>query len=294
MNLGRYLSSCAILVMVAGGVSPVSQAYGQVPGLSAQVPEMTGQDVVPVFEGWEPNPDGSFEMYFGYMNRNFEETPVIPIGPQNNFTPAEQDRGQPTFFYPRRGMFIFHVRVPKDWGTKELVWTLVSHGKTEKAYGHLLPVYIINNQLISANVHSSSQLDIVDRDQPPVVKIAPVTGTVTLPGTLTLTATITDDGIPKPKQSGRGGRGSQPESTFINDPLPIQARWPPGVNAIWTVYRGPAAVAFSPSGYQAVVAGKDNITLARFSEPGTYVLQLIASDSKLETQQSVTISVVKP
>src|SRR5439155_3062291 len=28
----------------------------------------SGQDVQPIFEGWASNPDGSFAMYFGYLN----------------------------------------------------------------------------------------------------------------------------------------------------------------------------------------------------------------------------------
>ena len=32
-----------------------------------------GQNVQPVFEGWERNGDGSFNMLFGYLNRNYEE-----------------------------------------------------------------------------------------------------------------------------------------------------------------------------------------------------------------------------
>ena len=40
-----------------------------------------GQNVSPAFEGWEKNDDGSFNMMFGYMNRNWEEEPDVPIGP---------------------------------------------------------------------------------------------------------------------------------------------------------------------------------------------------------------------
>ncbi|HEY6372714.1 MAG TPA: hypothetical protein VIX37_19200, partial [Candidatus Sulfotelmatobacter sp.] len=43
-----------------------------------------GQDVTPAFEGWIANPDGTFTLYFGYMNRNYEEELDIPIGPNNN------------------------------------------------------------------------------------------------------------------------------------------------------------------------------------------------------------------
>ena len=49
----------------------------------AQVRYATGQNVVPVYEGWERNADGSFTMVFGYMNRNYEEEVDVPIGAGN-------------------------------------------------------------------------------------------------------------------------------------------------------------------------------------------------------------------
>ena len=45
-------------------------------------------------------------------------------------SPEGPDRGQPTNFFPRRNRFVFQVHVPKDFGTKELVWTLTSTGRT--------------------------------------------------------------------------------------------------------------------------------------------------------------------
>src|SRR5579871_6642722 len=75
----------------------------------------SGQNVVPVFEGWERNADGSFNMVFGYMNRNYEEQMEIPIGPDNKIEPGPTDQGQPAFFYRRRQQFVFKVKVPSDW-----------------------------------------------------------------------------------------------------------------------------------------------------------------------------------
>src|SRR6185369_3277825 len=92
--------------------------------LGAQTRYAKGQDVVPAFEGWERNPDGSFNMVFGYMNRNYEEEIDLPVGPDNMIEPGPADQGQPTHFYVRRQQFVFKVRVPKDWGKKDLVWTL--------------------------------------------------------------------------------------------------------------------------------------------------------------------------
>src|SRR5579871_6892127 len=88
-----------------------------------------GQVVYPAYEGWEQNPDGSFNMLFGYMNGNWEEEPDVPVGPDNNIEPGGPDQGQPTHFFPRRNRFVLRVRVPKDFGTQDLVWTLTTHGK---------------------------------------------------------------------------------------------------------------------------------------------------------------------
>ena len=79
----------------------------------------------------------SFNFVFGYLNRNYEEEPEIPVGPNNCFSPGPADRGQPTHFYPRRQQFMFKVRVPADFGKQELVWTLTRAGRTEKAVAHL-------------------------------------------------------------------------------------------------------------------------------------------------------------
>ena len=76
---------------------------------SAQIRFDRGQNVAPVFEGWERSPDGTSTMVFGYLNRNYEEMPHVPIGPNNAFEPGPADRGQPTRFYRRRQQFVFRV-----------------------------------------------------------------------------------------------------------------------------------------------------------------------------------------
>src|SRR6266851_5153586 len=68
----------------------------------AQTMFLTGQNVQPIFEGWQQNPDGTFSFLFGYLNRNYEEEPFIPVGANNTFEPGPADRGQPTHFYARR------------------------------------------------------------------------------------------------------------------------------------------------------------------------------------------------
>ena len=76
----RRASGCALLTLLLALVAAT--------GASAQIRFDRGQNVAPVFEGWEQNPDGSFNMVFGYMNRNYEEMPHAPIGPNNAFEPA--------------------------------------------------------------------------------------------------------------------------------------------------------------------------------------------------------------
>src|ERR1700730_7463066 len=129
------------ILLALGGALAAQQAHTQTPPQTyiPQTKFAKGQDVVPSFDGWIRNPDGSFTMVFGYMNRNYEEELAIPAGPDNKLEPGPADQGQPTYFLSRRHAWVFRVKVPADWGNKELVWNLTAHGRSEKAYGHLLP-----------------------------------------------------------------------------------------------------------------------------------------------------------
>ena len=135
------------------------------------------------------------------------------------------------------------MRVPKDWGKKDLVWTLTSHGKTEKAYGSLMPVWEIDAGTYQQNRGGPGELG--EEDDPPSIKVegAPQR-TVAAGAALTLDAFVTDDGRPtaRPSQSGSNAR--------VEGPL-MQAmvRLDRGVRlgVIWVVYRGDAkAVTFEP------------------------------------------------
>ena len=255
--------------------------------LLAQVRYATGQDVVPVFEGWERNADGSFNMVFGYINRNYEEEIDVPVGPGNAIEPGVPDQGQPAHFYPRRQQYVFSVRVPKDWGKKDLVWTLTSHGKTEKAYGTLMPTWEIDVGTYQQNRGGPGALG--EDDDPPSIKVegAP-TRTVTAGAALTLDAFVTDDGKPtvRPSQSGSNAR--------VEGPL-MQAmvRLDRGVRlgVVWVVYRGDAsAVTFEPR--KVPVADGKASTTVRISKPGTYVLRAYADDGILVAAKDVTVTVV--
>jgi hypothetical protein len=211
----------------------------------------SGQAVAPVYEGFDVNPDGSCNMWFGYMNRNYEEEIDLPVGAGNAFEPGP-DRGQPTHFLPRRHKDFFSVRVPKDFGDQTLTWTLTAHGQTQRVVGTLKPVWQIDRLRTTRGGNSEK----VSSNLPPVVGMRPSDHTLAAPGSLKLTVSATDDGLPE-------RRG-----------VPI------GMTVEWAKYRGPGAVTFSAP--QSRVVGGTSSTLATFSEPGEYVLQAVVDDGSGE------------
>ena len=293
----------------------------------------SGQSVSPAYEGWWANEDGSFTMFFGYMNSNWQEEFDIPIGPDNNIEPGGPDQGQPTHLYPRRNPFLFTIRVPKDFGTKELIWTLTTHGKTEHAYASLKSDYMIDKQTISTEVGGDlgNLRDALRTNIPPELKVdGEKRRSVKVRAPLTLVAFATDpDNLPARRggggQAGGGtgqagaGRAGQANPADLANPAPrppstLATRSGPGLRLSWIVYRGNAAtVTFSPdqmktwtdtrvyanspwsSPYLIPEPPPENkwVVQATFQEPGTYVLRAVASDGSLFTYDNVTVSVTR-
>jgi hypothetical protein len=258
----------------------------------------SGKNVQPFFEGWQQLPDGRIAMWFGYLNRNYEEQPDIPIGPDNKFD-LREDMGQPTHFYPRRNLFVFKVELPKDWDKeKRVVWTLTCNGRTSTANGWLQPEWEVDDGVIQMNIGPGGAPPV----DPP--NAAPkITGsgdqTIDLGKSAQLAVSATDDGIPKPRvrptQSANNGAARMP--------LPAGAAPAPraqlGLRVRWILYRAPAeggAVTFEPDATRPVVGGQtaDLTTEARFSAPGAYWLRAIASDGLLETPYDVRVTVRRP
>jgi hypothetical protein len=255
----------------------------------AQIVHARGQNVVPVYEGWERNADGTFTMVFGYFNRNLEEEPFVPVGPDNKFEPGDPDRGQPTHFYPRRQQFIFRLPIPADWGSKELVWTLVSNGRTEKAYGSLLPIYELGQVIYEQNrggilLHGPGE---PVNQSPSVALLGSVSvarATLTLPAALDLKVSVTDDGLPaRPPRKNRGSqsaRRDQEPGPITQAIIRLEPDWRLGVT--WMHYRGPGKVTFEPM-RQEIPDGRNGQAATRvgFSEPGTYVIRAYGDDGIL-------------
>jgi hypothetical protein len=297
MNRGGWHLGAVTLVIALPLILPYRGPIALAPSQSTElhIKFKSGQGVAPVYEGWERVPDGSFNMVFGYLNRNHVEELAIPVGAQNGFEPGPGDRGQPTYFYPRENHFLFKVNVPKDWDRKkELVWTISAHGKTETARATLLDVWEIDRKVeVSNNGGVQVTNELIMRDEPPVITIAPI-GRVKLGTALALTAAVTDDGLPAPAKT-RPPRPLEPSlagapPSPINVPLPARPKPPQGLSVLWQVYRGPAGAAFEPDGYVKVADGKVHVT-ATFGQPGTYTLRAFASDGLLRRPADVTLVV---
>jgi hypothetical protein len=278
----RTIFHFVIRASVAGGFL-AAQAQVQLPTVNSQTQFSSGQDIVPAYEGWLQNKDGTFTFVFGYFNRNWKEEPAIPAGPDNKLEPGAPDQGQPTWFLPRRQPWIFRVQVPKDWGQRELVWSITAHGRTEKAYAQLLPEEQILERLIMTRGNLNPGED--DPNQPPSLSIAPV-ASASLANPVTLTALVTDDGLPRPHAPREPRPGGIPQAQTNN----AAARPKAGLSVTWLEYRGPAKVTFDEAGPIAVTNGQA-VTTAHFSVPGTYVLQAMATDGALQTSASVTTMV---
>ena len=248
----------------------------------------SGQDIQPYFEGWIRNPDGTFDLVFGYFNRNWQEELAIPAGPNNSVEPGGADRGQPTYFLPRRQGWVYRVRVPRDFGKQVLTWSITANGKTQKAYGELMPVEEITERIIMTRGNLNPGDD--DPNKPPTIAIAPVASPTT-GGPVVLSAAVTDDGLPKPRPA------PAPKPAAPGDATAIQAQAnssavarPRGLTVSWMQIGGPAKVTFDPAGAAPVVNGKAEVK-ARFSERGNYIVRATANDGALSTKADLAITV---
>jgi hypothetical protein len=294
-----YLRSiAAALVLVLGS------GFGQSASAQVEIDNNfkfnSGQGVQPAFEGWSRNADGSFNMHFGYLNRNWVQELSVPIGPNNNFEPGLPDRGQPTFFYTRTQRNLFTVTVPKDWGKKELTWTITANGKTERAYGWLQPEWEIDPAGGAATGGQTSPE--LKGNLPPTLTVA-APSSVAVGQTIALDALVTDDGIPKPSVAKKPAVGQEtPPGLVASNDAPVnlpdlapgrgQAAAPGGVRGpfvTWMVYRGPAGATFASRNIQ-VKDGKAPTTVT-FNTPGEYVLLGRASDRVLFVDKQVQVTV---
>ena len=254
MQRSRVFVLVGLGILTAGMLSARAQ-------LPIATPKAAGQTVTPAYEGWYRNADGTFNLSFGYLNRNATEVIDIPIGPDNSISPGPPNQGQPTEFQPRRHWGVFAVTVPANFGNGEVVWTLRFRGTTYEIPGKLNPNWQIDALEGEAGAGNT----------PPVIKsgesgpeargprgsvAGPLTATVGKP--LALTIWASDDG--RGAARGRGGAG-------------------PTVALAFFKHQGPGRVTFTPPSGRGPVAGGQVNTTAAFSEPGEYLLRVRANDA---------------
>ena len=293
-----------------------------------------GQNISPAYEGWEIGADGAKYFLFGYMNRNWVEEVDVPVGAENGFSVGGADQGQPTHFLPRRNRFVFRVKVPASFTEKdELVWTLTTHGKTEKAYATLRPDYVVDDVVKASEtgaLGAGTSSPEVRGNHPPSVHIQEVKARNVKAGEpITVVSEVKDDGIPKRRPPPSFAALAAIQKRLADEPaLAAQIRNPSmsppsritvgknlGLHVSWFVYRGPVGgtATFDPpqiKAWEDTRAGANSPWAPQwaapkipddglqpvqvtFSEPGAYVLRCRADDGALVADEEVTIVVVR-
>jgi hypothetical protein len=252
-------------------VIAVVSAWGQ--SLPLEPSHESGSSITGAFEGWFQNPDGSYGLLLGYFNRNLRQEIDIPIGSDNRIEPGGPDRGQPTHFLVGRQWGMFVIKVPKDFGDNKITWTIVANGQTTTIPASLKPDYEISPFQEAAVGNTPPVLRFEEHGaaaQGPRPVTAERSAKVGVPMPLALW--VSDDA----KLTTSSGAPSR--TTNLDTPVTLR----------WSKYRGPGEVTFG-SGRPAVekaerkdasapaFSGKATTT-ATFSEPGLYVLHVIAND----------------
>jgi hypothetical protein len=248
----------AFLILALAG-SLEAQGAASVPSV-----ESSGPSIVPVFEGWYRNDDGTFTLQFGYFSRNVEDVVHIPAGADNVVAPARYDGRQPTRFLPQprdrgagRGIRywgVFTVAVPADFGDREVTWTLRTQGRTTTVPGHL------RSELYELDPAPAG------RDGPPALRFTAAgpegrgpTGATTsglrakVGERVHLDVQVTDSGTP----------GS-----------PVTLRW--------FEYGGPGGARFPDGRVNTVAQGERAGVQAVFETPGAHVVWVLATNAETE------------
>jgi hypothetical protein len=245
--------------------------FGWAPLLAQQLPfepsHDSGQSITGAFEGWFPNADGSFNLLLGYFNRNLKQELEIAAGPNNRIEPGGPDQGQPTHFLPGRQWGVFVIRVPRDFGERKLTWTLTTGGQTTVIPMSLNPLWELE-PFREASGNTPPFLSFSEGGpwvQGPAGQSTSLTTTLTEPADLSVW--VADD---------------------AKAPLAGPRPRTPAVTLSWSKFRGPGTVTFTnarPPVEKADCKAPPSTTFtgkattsATFSEPGEYILRVVAND----------------
>ena len=172
LRVKTQIFCCLGLVSLLGTASAQQIDLNQ-QSWSAEVIRPSGQALIPLYDGWYPNRDGSKTICFGYFNMNTEESFDIPIGEDNYLETDYPDldlstANVPTHFdvLPRayRHVFCsFTVNVPEGFNsTHRVTWHISSNRFDLSTPGKVIPPYVLDEPA------SDGRGDIA-----PVVKLSP-------------------------------------------------------------------------------------------------------------------------
>ena len=294
---GLLLASAPALDAQVVPEPPITQMDWQLRTVRA-----SGQPVIPLFEGWYANPDGTYDLCFGFFNLNREEALDIPIGADNFIEPARFNGVQPTHF-PALGpadpfrpgrmvreYCVFAVNVPGDIGSERVWWNLRIDGHPYRVPGHITArPWGVDNLVNSVG---TALMDFDDNAAISGVYTAPVVRFIEPPGS---------------RGRGKGGVTAGLLATRVGTPLPltISVAHPDEQTASvedlnpdeegvlaeqsmkWSKFAGPVgATSFSPQRSEFEV-GRDpteQTTVVTFSQPGDYVLLVQVLNGSFSSQ----------
>jgi len=281
----RHLLRTAILLagmFALGSASLEAQQWQEkIPGNAGEwnvrALRPSGQPVIPVFDGFVLEEDGTANLCLGYFNLNFDEALEIPIGPNNYIEPERFNGIQPTYFNPvpmdagnkQRHYCVFTVNVPLG-ETERVVWHLGRDYKDYSAPAHSTSNYYRVDDLFFPTDRAErggSMAPLVRFEEPAGPegigkglrggkRVGPVDATVGEPLTLSLTVT-------------------QPDPEDYPEVAPYTGE-PKVFTVFWQKYSGPAdilgVVTFGDNEFEVAPGGGLATTTATFREPGDYVL----------------------
>jgi len=270
----------------------------------------TGEAIYPALEGWGPDKNGDTLILLGYYNRNKTQELDIAIGPGNRIEPGGPDFGQPTHFYAGRQHGVFAIKVPKDFGTQKLTWTLTANGQTSSISFWLNPAYWVNFYKHPANGNEPPiirlQRDGPTMTGPPAGITQTLSGVVGQPVPLTLWASDVptkvnegEEALAVRNRASAAARGDQDSVAIINGqviggaggpsrapgtlPRDAAPANPPDITVNWRKHRG-NAVTFAQSRIPLVTKKNPTLlleatTAATFASPGEYIIRAQVNDT---------------
>ena len=243
----------------------------------------SGQPVIPIFEGWYPEENGTYRLCFGFFSLNRSEALDIPLGPENFIDPGRFNGVQPTHFSPlghegmTREYCVFTVNVPSDIAEERVWWNLEIDGHTYRVPGHITarPWRVDNlvNSVATASMDAEGEAPVAGSLVAPVVSVRDASGP----------QARGKSGVTAGELTARVGRGlpitisvAMPENGELGDDLdPDEEGVLVRQLVKWTKFRGPEGdVGFSPEIMEFELGPEpiEQTVQATFSQPGNYVL----------------------